>query len=52
MEEPLDHYSLLGHVAPGLTSQLENLATEALLYLLRRYGTARDAFADVVSETC
>jgi hypothetical protein len=42
---------LLAHVAPGLTSQLENLATEALLYLLRRYGAARDAFVDFVSET-
>jgi hypothetical protein len=47
----LDRYSLLGYVAPGLTSQLENLATEALLYLLRRYGAAKDAFADFVSET-
>ncbi len=47
----MDRYSLLGHVAPGLTSQLENLATEALLYLLRRYAPAKDAFVDLVSET-
>lgn len=47
----MDRYSLLGHVAPGLTLQLENLATEALLYLLRRYGTAKDAFVDLVSAT-
>jgi hypothetical protein len=45
----LDRYSLLAHVAPGLTSQFENLATESLLYLLRRYGAAHDAFAEVVS---
>jgi translation initiation factor 2 alpha subunit (eIF-2alpha) len=50
-KKPLDRYSLLAHVAPSLTSQLENLATEALLYLLRRYEAAKDAFADFVSET-
>lgn len=37
----MDLYSLLGHVAPGLTSRLENLAPESLLYILRRYGEAR-----------
>jgi hypothetical protein len=42
---------LLAHVAPGLTTQFENLATESLLYLLRRYGTAHDAFVEVVSTT-
>jgi hypothetical protein len=47
----LDRYSLLAHVAPGLTTQFENLATESLLYLLRRYGTAHDAFVGVVSTT-
>ena len=47
----MDRYSLLGHVAPGLTSQLENLATEALLYLLRRYEPAKEAFVDLVSAT-
>jgi hypothetical protein len=47
----LDRYSLLAHVAPGLTTQFENLATESLLYLLRRYGTAHDAFVEVVSTT-
>jgi hypothetical protein len=47
----LDRYSLLAHVAPGLTSQLENLATESLLYLLQRYGTAHQAFVELVSTT-
>ena len=47
----MDRYSLLAHVAPGLTIQFENLATESLLYLLRRYGTAHDAFVEVVSTT-
>ena len=43
----MDQYSLLAHVAPGLTSQLEKLATESLLYILRRYGEAREAFVDL-----
>jgi hypothetical protein len=47
----LPQYSLLAHVAPGLTSQFENLATESLLYVLQRYGTAHEAFVDVVSTT-
>ena len=42
----LNQYSLLARVAPGLTSQLENLATESLLYLLQRYGEAREAFVE------
>jgi hypothetical protein len=42
---------LLAHVAPALTTQFENLATKSLLYLLRRYGTAHDAFVEVVSTT-
>jgi hypothetical protein len=47
----LNQYSLLAHVAPGLTSQFENLATESLLYVLQRYETAHEAFVDVVSTT-
>ena len=47
----LNQYSLLARVAPGLTSQLENLATKSLLYLLQRYGTAHEAFVDLVSTT-
>ncbi len=45
----MDRYSLLGHVAPGATSRLEDLATESLSYLLQRYGGAREAFADLVA---
>ena len=47
----MHQYSLLAHVAPGLTTQFENLATESLLYILQRYGTAYEAFVDVVSTT-
>ena len=47
----MNQYSLLARVSPGLTSQLENLATKSLLYLLRRYGTAHEAFVGVVSTT-
>jgi hypothetical protein len=47
----LNQYSLLARVAPGLTSQLENLATKSLLYLLQRYGTAHEAFVDLLSTT-
>jgi hypothetical protein len=45
----LNQYSLLAHVAPRLTTQFENLATESLLYLLQRYGEARGAFVDLAS---
>ncbi len=45
----LDRYSLLGQLVPGLTAQRENVATEALLYLLRRYGTVHEAFVDLAS---
>ncbi len=45
----MSQYSLLGHVAPRLTLQVENLATESLLYLLQRYEKAREAFVDLVS---
>jgi hypothetical protein len=45
----MNQYSLLARVAPGLTSQSENLATKSLLYLLQRYGTAHEAFVDLVS---
>jgi hypothetical protein len=45
----LNQYSLLGHVAPRMTYQMENLATESLLYLLRSYREARKAFVELVS---
>jgi hypothetical protein len=45
----LNQYSLLGHVAPRMTSQMENLATESLLYLLRSYREAHEAFVELVS---
>ena len=45
----MNQYSLLSHVAPSLTLQVENLATESLLYLLQRYRTAHKAFIDLVS---
>lgn len=45
----MNQYSLLARVAPGLTTQFENLATESLLYLLQRYGEAREAFVELAS---
>ncbi len=45
----MDRYSLLGHLVPGIIAQRENVATESLLYLLRRYGTAHEAFVDLAS---
>jgi hypothetical protein len=45
----LNQHSLLAHVAPGLTLQVENLATESLLYLLRKYRNAHEAFVHLVS---
>lgn len=45
----MNQYSLLAHVAPGLTTQFENLATESLLYLLRSYRDAHKAFVELVS---
>ena len=46
----LNQYSLLAHVTPGLTAQLENLATESLLYLLQRYERAHEAFVELASS--
>lgn len=43
----MNQYSLLARVAPRLTTQFENLATESLLYLLDRYSEAREAFVDL-----
>ena len=45
----MNQYSLLGHVAPRMTSQMENFATESLLYLLRSYREAHKAFVELVS---
>ena len=45
----MNQYSLLARVAPGLTSQLENLATESLLYLLQQYEGTREAFVELAS---
>ncbi len=36
--------TLLAHIAPMTTIQLENLATGALYYLLTKYPPAADAF--------
>ncbi len=43
-------YSLLGHVVPSMTLQVENAATEALSYILREYEKAREAFVSLVSS--
>lgn len=44
-------YSLLGHVVPSATRQVENAATEALAYILQEYGRAREAFVGLISAT-
>ncbi len=45
----MNQRSLLAHVAPSLTTQFENLATESLLYLLEQDSEARVAFVDLAS---
>ena len=41
--------SLLAYVARDLTLQVENLATDSLLYLLCTYKKAREAFIELLS---
>ena len=41
--------SILAHLAPRLTTQLENVATDALAHLLLPYPPLADAFREHVS---
>jgi hypothetical protein len=42
--------SILAYVAPRLTSQLENVVTDGLAYLLKQYSDVRNAFQKYVSQ--
>jgi hypothetical protein len=43
--------SILAYLAPRWTSQLENVVTDALAYLLNQYPDVRRAFREYVSLT-
>ena len=44
------HQSILAHLAPLFTNQIENVATEALAHLLLEYPTVTVAFREYVSQ--
>jgi hypothetical protein len=46
----MPHQSILAHLAPLLTNQLENVATEALAHLLLEYPVVSDAFREYVCQ--
>ena len=46
----MSKYSLLAYLGPRLIIQVENLASEALWYLLAEYDTANTAFISILSE--
>ena len=43
--------SILSHLAPLLTNQIENVATDALAHLLLEYHVVSDAFREYISQT-
>lgn len=46
----MEDYSLLAYIAPRLTIQLENLATDSLFYLLKRYELLGNEFIKVIAD--
>ncbi len=46
----MPHESILAHLAPLLTNQIENVATDALAHLLLQYLFLADAFREFVSS--
>ena len=44
------HESILAHLAPLLTNQIENVATDALAHLLLQYPFLSDAFREYISS--
>lgn len=46
----MSHQSILAHLAPLLTNQLENVATDALAHLLLEYSVISDSFQDYISQ--
>jgi hypothetical protein len=47
----LTHKSILAHLAPLLTNQIENVATDALAHLLLQYDFILNAFREYISST-
>ena len=45
-----DDYSLLAHLVPKLTSQVEDAATDALAYVLNKSESCREALRSLVSD--
>jgi hypothetical protein len=46
----MHHESILAHLAPLLTNQIENVATDALAHLLLQYHFLADAFREYISS--
>ena len=46
----MPHMSILAHLAPLLTNQIENVATDALAHLLSQYDLVADAFIEHISS--
>ena len=46
----MTYETLLAYIAPRLTKQTENVATDALLYLLRMYPVASKAFSTYIAN--
>ena len=46
----MNDYSMLAYIGPKLTHQVENLATDALLYLLRTYPDISSSFSDLLNK--
>jgi hypothetical protein len=46
----MPHQSILAHLAPLLTNQIENVATDALAHLLLEYPILPEAFRDYISQ--
>jgi hypothetical protein len=50
MDKIMPHESILAHLAPLLTNQIENVATDALAHLLLQYHFLADRFQEYVSS--
>ena len=46
----MQYQSILAHLAPLLTNQIENVATEALAHLLLQYKVVSDAFREYILQ--
>lgn len=50
MDKIMPHESILAHLAPLLTNQIENVATDALAHILLQYHFLADAFQEYISS--